>query len=62
MKTFYKTVFMYNVALTAIGLADHSIDLITSCYQSLPSLITDVFIYRRYGAMQAFLWFITLQN
>lgn len=62
MKTFYKTVFMYNVALTATGLVDHSIDLITSCYQSLPSLITDVFIYRRYGAMQAFLWFITLQN
>ena len=60
MKTFYKTVFMYNVALTATGLVDHSIDLITSCYQSLPSLITDVFIYRRNGAMQAFLWFITL--
>ena len=47
------------MALTAIGLADHSIDLITFCYQSLPSIITDAFIYRRYGAMQPFLWFIT---
>ena len=60
MKTFYEIVFMYNMALTAIGLADYPIDLITFCYQSLPSLITDVFIYGRYGAMQAFLWFITL--
>ena len=59
MKTFYKIVFMYNMALTAIGLADHSIDLITFCYRSLPSMITDAFIYRRYGAMQAFLWLVT---
>ena len=45
MKTFYKIVFMYNMAPTAIGLAEHSIDLITFYKQSLPSMITDA-VYR----------------